>query len=195
MPTLLRGIAAVVIFLAILAWVPSLFRNRTYHFESSSNSKQAPSTPVIMVPLTPSFSMLQPQAKKITLTELIANHGNVIINFWASWCPPCIEEMPSLEMLNRQMAAKKNGNLPLIVTISVDEDLDAIKTLFHTLDFKPSFIVLHDPQGQLPRQLGTTRFPETYWVNKEGRILHKWVGPQNWLSADILERLSRGTSS
>lgn len=76
-----------------------------------------------------------------------------------------------------------------LITISVDDRLDDITKLERTLDFKPTFSVLYDKDGELARSLGTTKFPETYLINKSGKILYKWLGPQNWLSEDVLRQL------
>jgi len=111
----------------------------------------------------------------------------VLINFWATWCEPCIEEIPTLNVLTRQLASLNNAKLPLVITISVDESPAAILKLRKTLGLDLEFPVLLDPEGQYARKFGITRFPETFLIQKEGRVLRKWIGPQDWLSQEMLQ--------
>lgn len=126
--------------------------------------------------------------KTITLRELTKkNPKGILVNFWATWCPPCIQEMPSLEYFHRKITA----NLPQLITVSVDEKPQDVFALFQTLDYPISLTVLHDPLGELSRRVGTSKFPETYWINSIGEIKYKWAGPQNWLGPDVLNVLAR----
>jgi thiol-disulfide isomerase/thioredoxin len=125
-----------------------------------------------------------------TLGKIVKQRGkSLIVNFWASWCPPCIEELPSLEFLNRQLERSK-GDVPMLVLVSVDEHIEDISNLYKTLDFTPTFLVLHDPDGEVARTMGTSKFPETYLVSTTGKVLFKWVGPQDWLAGDVLQKLT-----
>ncbi len=133
------------------------------------------------------------KTKSISLADLLDGSGTIILNFWATWCPPCIEELPSLEYLHRQI---KGPTMPILATVSVDERGEDVWGLFETLSFKPSFLVLHDPDGEVARSFGATKFPETFWVKTNGFVLKRWAGPQDWLSADVLTqfRLLMGKS-
>ncbi len=95
-----------------------------------------------------------------------------------------------MEMLNRRLALS-SARVPKLVLISVDEDPKQVTALFRTLDFKPTFLVLHDPKAELSQSVGTVKYPETYWVNSQSKILHKWIGPQDWLSNDVIHRLAQ----
>ncbi len=154
----------------------------------STNSTALPSFPVAKKLIVVANVPLKGTA--VSLEELFADRSEILVNFWATWCPPCLEELPGLEYLGRQLNAKENKNFPLLVTISVDEDAKEVSKLFKTLDFTPSLIVLHDPDGELSQSMGTTKFPETYLINKQGKVLRKWIGPQNWLSANVIQSLT-----
>ena len=185
-------------FLLCLAFLPSLLKKSQYNFplfDSGDQTKLWPMEkrfPVIPSPGIPSAE----SASHYTLKELAEKRsGGILVNFWATWCPPCLDELPSLEMLNRQLNDKGSAKTrPLLVTISVDAKASDVANLYKTMDFQPSFIVLHDPEGEFSRTLGTTKFPETYWVSTEGKVLYKWIGPQNWLSEKVLGTLSHISS-
>jgi len=123
-------------------------------------------------------------------TLLKAYPKGLIVNFWGTWCPPCLDELPSLEILGRQLAQQGKEKAPQLMTISVDEKTDDIKKLLATLSFRSTFPILLDPLGKVSQQAGTTKFPETYWLATDGQLLHKWVGPQNWAGAEVLSKLA-----
>jgi thiol-disulfide isomerase/thioredoxin len=129
--------------------------------------------------------------ERVSLEELVGQaQEGILVNFWATWCAPCLEELPALESMHRQLSSGKGIKLPKLVTISVDEKRSDITALYKTLPFQPSFEVLHDPDGTFAESLGTTRFPETYWIKLNGQVTYKWLGPQFWLSESILRRLA-----
>ncbi|MCB0404572.1 MAG: TlpA family protein disulfide reductase [Bdellovibrionales bacterium] len=193
----LLGFGIVAVFLLALSLAPRFLKQR--HFEVSIPGPSVgeaidPATTLPAYNLPPEFSFVADDAtfkktKRIPLSALFAKKGTLIVNFWATWCAPCLDELPSLEQLNRRLSATAEG--PRLVTVSVDEKTGVIDQLFKTLEFKPSFLVLHDPEGAFARQLGTTRFPETYWIDRNGTILHRWIGPQDWLSKEVIEKLAQ----
>jgi thiol-disulfide isomerase/thioredoxin len=172
-------------------------RHFIYRFSGSPNEKGAEQAPLSFptdVSLTRVLLGKQVQfGETISFSDLLKRSApGIIVNFWATWCPPCIEELPSLEMYFRQ--AKKNPQLPQLVLISVDEGLQPLRELFSSLDFKPSFEVYLDRGGKLAEKMGSTKFPETYYVSAANSVLYKWIGPQEWLSAEVLEKLRVGTA-
>jgi thiol-disulfide isomerase/thioredoxin len=194
----LNGTVLIVVFFSVLAVTPLFFYRRTFKFDDAdqtadSNIKSIPVQAKLGVFRHTGFG----KNKKVTLEEILkSGESPILVNFWATWCPPCLEELPSLENFYRQLSAGTRNGKPLaakLVTISVDDRLEDITSLESTLDFKPTFPVLHDKEGELARSLGTTKFPETYLVNNKGEILYKWLGPQNWLSQDVLHQLKLHT--
>jgi cytochrome c biogenesis protein CcmG/thiol:disulfide interchange protein DsbE len=107
----------------------------------------------------------------------------VVLNFWASWCAPCIEEMPSLEALHRQLPQVE------IVGIASDEEFGAYRSyvLQHHIDLTTVF-----DQNQTSNALyGSFRFPETYIIDKRGIIRRKLIGAQDFTSPDFLTYLRK----
>ncbi len=106
----------------------------------------------------------------------------VILNFWASWCPPCLEEFPSLMQLQRQM--------PNIVVLAVSFDTDASAYRQYLLDNHIVGITTAvDPSQKSNLAFNTTRPPETYLIDRRGIIRRKFIGPQDWTSPEILNYL------
>lgn len=184
--------------LVLLGFLPHWTRKTHFSFDGASANKPPPVAKAGF-PMERAFTVAAgrktlPKAlqskTQVSLAELAAHSpSGLILNFWATWCPPCLDELPGLDYLNRQLSRLPAGKLPLLVTISVDEVAHDVSGLFETLDFSPSLLVLHDPNGYFSASVGTTRFPETYWIDGAGAIRYKWIGPQNWLSEEVLVTL------
>jgi len=127
----------------------------------------------------------------VTLSRL---RGHIVVlNFWATWCPPCVEEMPSLVQLQKMMLPKG----VIVLAVSVDDDVDEYHKFLkeHGIDL----LTVRDPgertdQGvtaPVASRYGTFKFPETYIIDREGTIQRKFIGPIDWSQAEIVEYLSR----
>lgn len=108
----------------------------------------------------------------------------VVLNFWATWCPPCVEEMPSLERLHRKLASRG------VVVLGVSVDTDAVAYEKFLRDFHITFLNFRDPGGHIPLRYGTTMFPETYIIDRDGRVARKIIGPHQWDNPEILSYLT-----
>jgi len=98
----------------------------------------------------------------------------VVLNFWATWCPPCVEEMPALNRLHQEIAASGG----MVLGISVDDDAEKYQKFL--LDHQIAFPTYRDPSKKIPTSYGTFMYPETYIVDRAGRIARKVIGPQQW---------------
>jgi len=111
----------------------------------------------------------------------------VLLNFWASWCAPCKEEMPDLGELAHIIKDKKDVAL---VTVSVDSGPDEVRDLLKTLLREdPPFPVLFDPNGEktVTREYGTNQFPETWLIDKRGVIRARFDGTRQWSNPIVVE--------
>jgi len=104
----------------------------------------------------------------------------VVLNFWATWCAPCIEEMPSLNRFEERYAGKGVR----VVAISVDEDPDAYREFLAKNEIK--FLTLRDPARRISLEYGTFKLPESYVINRERRLLRKVIGAADWTSPEML---------
>lgn len=140
-----------------------LFANPTYRQGEPSVAGQ----------MAPDFSFTL-EGKPAKLSDL---RGKVVVlNFWATWCPPCVDEMPSLNQLHAAIAPQG----ATVLGISVD-DTDGVYQEF-IQRFNLQFPNYRDPNKQINAAYGTFTFPETYIIGKDGRIARKIIGPQNWIN-------------
>jgi cytochrome c biogenesis protein CcmG, thiol:disulfide interchange protein DsbE len=107
----------------------------------------------------------------------------VVLNFWASWCPPCLEETQSLNTLQQNIASRGG----VVLGISVDEDKDAYEKFL--VDNHVVFPTYRDSSKKTATDYGTSMFPETYLVDRQGRLARKIVGPQDWQSIEIMRSI------
>jgi cytochrome c biogenesis protein CcmG, thiol:disulfide interchange protein DsbE len=116
--------------------------------------------------------------------DLAALRGRVVVlNFWQTSCVPCVDELPSLERLQRAMPQIT------VVGISNDEDAQAYAQFLKT--YHVDFLTVRDPSFRIPTMYGTVKIPETYVIDRRGIVRRKFVSEQEWTSAEIVEYLSR----
>ncbi len=111
----------------------------------------------------------------------------VVLNFWASWCPPCVEETPSLIALGRQLQSKGI----VLVAISEDESEQDYRRFVSENNLESSMLVVRDTRRAVAPQFGTYVFPETYVVDRGGIVRRKFIGAVDWTKPEILESLVR----
>lgn len=101
----------------------------------------------------------------------------VLLNFWASWCGPCIEELPSLLQLHRD-----NPKIT-ILAVSIDEDPDAYANFLRNRHV--DLITVRDPKQTAAGLFHTDMWPETYLIDRNGVIVRKFVGATDWSDPEI----------
>ncbi len=110
----------------------------------------------------------------------------VLINFWATWCPPCIQEMPSLQRLKQTMRGDKFE----ILAVSIDDEGWAAVDRF--MEKQPlSLTVLLDIRGEVASLYGTYQLPESYLIDKNGIMVKKYIGPREWSNPQIISEMLR----
>lgn len=111
-------------------------------------------------------------------------HGKVVLlNFWASWCQPCVDEAPSLDALQKKIAPLGGT----ILGVSVDDDPAAYQQFLQT--YNVDYPTFRDASKQIPLSYGTTMYPETYVIDRDGKIDSKIIGPQDWTSPGMMAYL------
>jgi peroxiredoxin len=139
--------------------------------------------------VAPDFELTAlPGDDELTLSQF---RGRVVLlNFWATWCKPCEDEIPSMEQLYRGLRRQDEGFE--LLAVSVDESPTAVRDFMdqHSI----SFPVLLDPQQQVSRLYQTRGFPESLLIDRRGRVVERYVGPRDWLTyrGRILELIREG---
>jgi thiol-disulfide isomerase/thioredoxin len=110
----------------------------------------------------------------------------LIVHFWATWCPPCVEEIPALSRFWEKYG--KRDDLALY-SVSVDKDW---KTIDNFTAKNPNEVpVYRDPDGRTAARFGTTQYPETYIANKAGRVLYRVQGAVSWDDPEVRRRIEQ----
>jgi peroxiredoxin len=126
----------------------------------------------------PDFAVPSFPAGQVRLDDL---RGRVrLVNFWATWCPPCVDESPSLQQFAEQM---RNRGVE-VIGISVDQDPTALQKFIDR--FHLTFTIGRDPDQELAHRYGTFKYPETYIVDRDGRVAEKIIGPIDWQDPRII---------
>lgn len=119
-----------------------------------------------------SLTMKNQKGEQLELNDL---EGKVVfINFWATWCPPCIAEMPSINKLYKHFEDDEDI---VFLMITLDRKFD---TAIKFLDKKGFAFDIHEPQGSLPNDFQTRGIPNTYVLGKDGKIEYKRMGMGNY---------------
>lgn len=131
----------------------------------------------------PDFSLQDLNGKKFGLNQF---KGKVIfINFWATWCGPCKEEMPSMEVLHRQFKGKNF----VLLAVSVDYGgQKLVKEFIHKYQY--TFPVLIDPKCKTLDLFQVKGIPATFLIDKKGRMVGKAIGPRNWESPEVVSLIN-----
>ncbi len=129
--------------------------------------------------MAPDFILTNSVGDDIQLSDL---RGNIVfLNFWATWCKPCRNEMPSMQVLWDRFKDEKF----VMLAVSIDKDhRAAIEPFMKELGL--SLPVLYDPESKVANLYETTGVPETFILAKNGRILYKGVGEENWADPDAM---------
>lgn len=139
--------------------------------------------PVVEGFQAPDFNLTDLQGRPWSLSAM--KDTLVFINFWATWCDPCREEMPSIENLHKMTS----GN-PRFRILSILYNDDPEKARSFMKEFKYTFPVLIDPGGATARGYGLTGVPETFWVGVDGLVVKKMIGPTRWDSPAYMDEIA-----
>ncbi len=98
----------------------------------------------------------------------------LVLNFWATWCQPCIEEIPSLNDFQRRFA----GSGVVVLGVSVDKDEKAYRNF--VAKNRLSFLTTRDPETKISGDYGTFKYPETYLIDPKGKVVQKIISNADW---------------
>jgi cytochrome c biogenesis protein CcmG/thiol:disulfide interchange protein DsbE len=129
----------------------------------------------------PSFTIVADNGRQVSTKDF---GGKVLVlNFWATWCPPCIEELPSLEAMAKELAPKG------VVVLGVSVDRNAAAYERFRKQARITFLTARDEEARISSSYGTFKYPETYVIDSQGRVRQKHIGPRNWLDPEIVRSI------
>ncbi len=136
---------------------------------------------VVVGDTAPDFSITADNGRMITRE----NFGGklLVLNFWATWCAPCVQEIPSLDQFQRTF--ESSG--VVVLGISVDQNE---RTYRRFLDrAKVTFMTARDPTTKISAEYGTFKYPETYIIDRAGKVVEKIIGPTTWTDPNMVARV------
>jgi cytochrome c biogenesis protein CcmG/thiol:disulfide interchange protein DsbE len=129
----------------------------------------------------PGFTVTADNGRQITSSQF--GGKLLLLNFWATWCPPCIEEMPSLNELQKRL-----GPSGLVVLgISVDKSEGAYREFLRKVNV--SFLTARDPTAAISSRYGTYKYPESYLIDRNGKVVEKQIGATNWTDEEVFNQI------
>jgi peroxiredoxin len=130
----------------------------------------------------PDFTVVDSD-RKVSLSEF---RGQVVVlNFWATWCQPCLAEMPSLVQMQRRMRDKG----VTVLAVSIDDSDDAYHRFLQ--HYGIDLLTVRDAGKASSALYGTFKFPETYIIDRGGTVRRKFIGPVEWSDPEIVDFLSK----
>ena len=111
----------------------------------------------------------------------------VLVNFWATWCPPCVREMPSMERVNQRFKGKNFR----VLAINQLEDEDQVFAFTGGLELEPTFDILFDTNSQVARDFRIRGLPTTFLIDKQGMIRYRAIGGRDFSHPEITRLISR----
>ena len=135
----------------------------------------------------PLFTLPGDDGKLVSLSDF---RGKIVVlNFWASWCVPCVDEMPSL----RRFAAQYEPKGVQVLAVSWDEDPVAYKEFLKK--YQINFLTVRDGSHKSGQRYGTFQLPETYIISRDGHLLNKIIGPTDWNAQQMTSYMDSLVSS
>jgi peroxiredoxin len=151
-------------------------------FTTTLRPPEGSSNAISSLSSVPHLDVLGRDGRRVDLSKL---KGKVVlVHFWATWCPPCVEELPDLDKF---WARFKGRNDIELYTVSVDDSWEAIDEFRKKAPF--DLPLYRDPQAATAHKFGTTKFPETYIANAKGRILYHLAQAIDWDSPEVLQNV------
>lgn len=141
-------------------------------------------SPLTKIIAASDFELLNMDEEKRKLSDY---RGKVVLlNFWATWCPPCIREMPSMERLHQQINADDFS----VIAINQMEDSDQVFAFTGQLEVDPTFEILFDSRSEVSQVYAVRGLPTTYLIDKQGNIRYRAVGGREFNHPEVVKIIS-----
>jgi peroxiredoxin len=129
----------------------------------------------------PNFSIAASNGRTITPHDF--GGKLLLVNFWATWCPPCVDEIPGLNEMARQLGPKG------LVIFGISQDKD--ENVYNQFLAKNPLVfpIVRDPSESIQLSYGTIQIPESYLIDRNGRVIEKFISSQPWSSPQMIEHV------
>ena len=129
----------------------------------------------------PNFSIVDEHGRTVTRSDF---GGKILaLNFWASWCPPCLEELPSMN----QFAQEFGSQGVVVLGISIDKNEKLYKRFLTQMHV--AYDTARDPEADISASYGTFQIPETYIIGRDGKVIEKTADAFNWMDPQFIDRI------
>lgn len=135
------------------------------------------------------INLIDVDSKPVSLSEYKGKI--VLLNFWATWCPPCVKEMPSMQRLKNHFADKPFE----IVAINIGESSTAVSSFLFELDTELTFPILLDEEGMSYQAFGIRGLPMTLLLDEEGGLILRTLGGKDWDSEAAIQLIDEALNS
>jgi peroxiredoxin len=129
----------------------------------------------------PNFSITADSGRTYTAREF--GGKLLLLNFWATWCGTCLDEIPALNEMTRELAPKGL----VVLGVSVDKDENAYKNFLKR--FPLSYQTARDPEEKINLSYGTIKYPESYLIDQNGKVVEKFISSQPWNSPQMIQHV------
>lgn len=131
----------------------------------------------------PRFSVVTEEGKTVTPTSF--GGKLLVVNYWASWCEPCILETPSLEEFQRTFANRG------VVVLGISMDTNEKRYKEFLSQYRINFPTARDPSADIASSYGTFQFPESYIIDPSGKVVEKIINAQNWMDPQFVAKIQK----
>ena len=129
----------------------------------------------------PGFALVTDNGQRLTRSQF--GGQLLVLNFWATWCVPCIQELPSLNQFQKQFASSG----VVVLGVSVDQNERVYQQFLKRAGV--TFRTSRDPQADVSSRYGTFKYPETYVIDRNGKVVQKHIGPRDWMDQRLLAEI------
>lgn len=129
----------------------------------------------------PNFTIVTDQGKTISRS----NFGGkvLVLNFWATWCAPCMEELPTLNAFQKELGPQG----VVVVGVSIDRNEKLYRQFLQRMPM--AFDTARDPEANISASYGTFQIPETYIIDRSGKVVEKVISNRNWMDPEFVARV------
>lgn len=170
-----RNMGLILVLVLVVMMVGTYIKQQTERSEAIAEKVKGyeVETGIAKAQLAPDFTLTNLAGEEVTLSDLRGK--NVILNFWATWCPPCEAEMPHFQKYYNQHAAQDNVEIIGVNATYAKEKIERVEQFVRSYDL--TFSILLEPTGTVAEQYEVLTIPATFFIDAEGKVQRQIKGP------------------